>query len=88
MTIFLQLVTIALLIWVLASRTQAKPRALSGHTSTLLKRAVMLTQDVEHIHLSGEAKRHQVYARLIKEFPDVARRQLSRTIEEALDAWR
>lgn len=34
---------------------------------------------------SGEAKRHQVYAALIKAFPETEKRQLSRIIEAALD---
>ena len=33
---------------------------------------------------SGESKRHQVYARLIKEFPDVPKRVLARAIEDAV----
>ena len=32
----------------------------------------------------GEAKRHQVYAKLLKEFPAIAKRVISATIEEAL----
>ncbi len=34
---------------------------------------------------SGEAKRHQVYASLIDQFPKVPRRLLSRAIEDALN---
>ena len=34
--------------------------------------------------LSGEAKRHQVYARLIKDFPRMTRREISLAIEVAL----
>jgi hypothetical protein len=34
---------------------------------------------------SGEAKRHQVYASLLKTFPDATPRRLSRVIEDALD---
>lgn len=33
---------------------------------------------------SGEYKRHQVYARLLKEFPRESKRAISRAIEEAL----
>ena len=33
---------------------------------------------------SGEARRHAVYARLIKEFPGVSRRMISRAIEAGL----
>lgn len=34
----------------------------------------------------GEAKRHQVYARLLKDFPEVPKRAIARAIEDALDA--
>jgi hypothetical protein len=37
-------------------------------------------------HLDGEFKRHQVYADLLKEFPDVRRRDLSLAIEMAVRA--
>jgi hypothetical protein len=37
-------------------------------------------------HLSGEFKRHQVYADLIKEFPDLPQRDLSLAIEMAVRA--
>lgn len=33
----------------------------------------------------GEAKRHQVYSRLIKEFPSIPKRIISRTIEAAIE---
>jgi len=34
--------------------------------------------------VSGESRRHQVYARLVKEFPDVRRRVISLAIELSL----
>jgi hypothetical protein len=37
-------------------------------------------------HLAGEFKRHQVYADLLKEFPDVRRRDLGLAIEMAVRA--
>ena len=36
----------------------------------------------------GEAKRHQVYAALIKTFPSASKRELARVIEDALDSLR
>lgn len=35
---------------------------------------------------TGEAKRHQVYAKLIKQFPDVPKRDLAMAIELAVRA--
>lgn len=52
----------------------------------VLQRAVSLTQLYERQYGAGfgEAKRHQVYARLMKEFPTIKRRTLSVAIERAL----
>lgn len=50
-----------------------------------LARARELTADAERYgHRSGEWRRHVVYARLIKEFPMVSRRELSKAIEQGL----
>ena len=48
--------------------------------------AVRLAADAEAAHGPGfgEAKRHQVYARLIKTYPTVSKRRLSRAIEDAV----
>ena len=48
-----------------------------------IARAGELTSTVNPA-LGGEAKRHQVYARLIKDFPDAPKRELSLAIELAL----
>jgi len=52
----------------------------------ILARARVLTaeQDERWGDRDGEAKRHQVYSRLIKEFPDRQKRELARAIEDAL----
>lgn len=52
----------------------------------LLARAGELVGVAERIFGAGfgEAKRHQVYARLTKDFPDISRRVISRAIEAAL----
>jgi hypothetical protein len=42
----------------------------------------------ESMPTSGEWKRHQVYARLIKRYPDVPRYQLGLAIEQAVDRRR
>ena len=51
----------------------------------LLVRTQVLTREQNTIEgRSGEAKRHQVYARLIKDFPETSHRVLARAIEDAL----
>ena len=59
-----------------------------GPDQDLLSRARVLTQAADASFPSGygEAKRHQVYSRLMKEFPEHSKRALSRAIEGALDA--
>lgn len=52
----------------------------------LLSAAKILTHEWE-VKLGpgfGEAKRHNVFARLVKQFPDKPKRDLSRVIEDAL----
>ena len=58
------------------------------YNPALLSRARELTKLAEETHVGsgfGEARRHQVYARLIKEFPSWSRRAISLVIEAALD---
>lgn len=50
----------------------------------VLDRARVLTQDADTTLSGGEAKRHAVYARLIKDFPATAKRELALAIELAL----
>ena len=52
----------------------------------LLERARVLVVDAEQRHGvgKGEAKRHQVMAQLIKDFPATSHRMISRAIEAAL----
>jgi uncharacterized membrane-anchored protein YhcB (DUF1043 family) len=50
----------------------------------LQKRAAELTKAQENVDASGEYKRHVVYAQLLKEFPDEAKRKVSKAIEAAL----
>lgn len=49
-----------------------------------VNRARELTEEFDSSPNSGEWKRHQVYARLIKEFPAVSRRKLGWLIEAVL----
>ena len=53
-------------------------------TTPVLERATQLTQDADTSLTGGEAKRHQVYARLIKDFPMTPKRELALAIELAL----
>ena len=46
-----------------------------------LLRAEHLVKDAESIQADGEYKRHQVYARLLKEFPKVPKKELGLAIE-------
>ena len=50
----------------------------------VITRASELTRAQAGRDVSSEAKRHAVYARLIKDFPDVSRRELALAIEIAL----
>ena len=50
----------------------------------LLIRTKELVAQFDPVDGSGEYKRHQVYARLIKEFPTAQRRHLALAIEIAL----
>ena len=51
----------------------------------LICRARTLCVEWQRPDLSGEFKRHQVFARLIKEFPQVEHRKLALAIELALN---
>ena len=47
-------------------------------------RASVLVRQAEQLETSGEHKRHRVYARLIKDFPDIRPRVLGLAIEMAM----
>ena len=49
-----------------------------------LQAARILVQTIDDEDMSGEAKRHQVYAALIKHFPGVRKRILAQAIEDAV----
>lgn len=50
----------------------------------IVSRAQALTAEWHQPDFSGEYKRHQVLARLIKDYPDVSRRTLAMAIELGL----
>ena len=47
-------------------------------------RAVILVREMGSRQATGEYKRHQVYARLMKEYPDLPHRQIAVRIEAAV----
>lgn len=57
-------------------------------STPLAHMAEILVRQAEdtHSHASGEHRRHQVYARLLKEFPLESKRTLSQAIETAVQA--
>lgn len=61
-------------------------QAAPDDASPLLQRARVLAQeqDAKWPDRDGEAKRHQVYSRLLKEFPTRAKREIARAIEDAI----
>ena len=74
--------TLALLHWL-----APEARYLIVGNDDLLKLARLLTQAQESFpDRSGEAKRHQVYAALIKSFPNRSKREIALAIEAALGA--
>jgi len=50
----------------------------------LSNRAKKLAELFDELQVSGEYKRHQVYAQLIKEFPFINRRDISKYLESAV----
>jgi len=52
--------------------------------SPLLARVRALIEWAEPMHIDGEARCHQVYARLLKEYPSARKRDLRYAIEQVL----
>lgn len=50
-----------------------------------LARVRLLVKAYESAGVSGEYKRHQVYARLIKDFPDMEHKYIGLKIEEVIN---
>ena len=50
----------------------------------MMARVHELVSQVAPRDMGGEAKRHTVYAQLIKDYPDIAKRELALAIEIAL----
>jgi hypothetical protein len=65
-------------------RLQARMATVATVSQPVLDRATHLIGDAETHSMGGEAKRHAVYARLIKDFPTVNKRELALAIELAL----
>ncbi len=66
-----------------ARTTAVRAFAPSLSDDTFQRVKTLVAQWATHA-MSGEAKRHQVYARLMKEFPDASKRDLGLAIEVAL----
>jgi hypothetical protein len=56
----------------------------SAPASAIEAAADRLMADAERFVMGGEAKRHQVYAALIKQFPTTAKRDLAYAIERVM----
>ena len=63
---------------------QARMATSATVSPPVFARAGELTRDADTTLSGGEAKRHAVYARLIKDFPAVNKRELALAIELAL----
>lgn len=72
---------------VLARRWQVtrRPAPAAPVGTEVQQRAVVLVRAAAALDGSGEAKRHQAYAQLIKDFPNESKRVLSRAIEDAVE---
>ncbi len=57
---------------------------LSPEVQAIADSALPLSSACNSIDMSGEAKRHQVYSRLIKNFPDASRQDIALAIEIAV----
>lgn len=73
----------AICLWVLR-KLGYELAPLSPALLAALPRATALTAKWEPVEASGEYKRHQVYAELLKRFPRTPRLELSRAVDEAL----
>lgn len=62
------------------------PKEVLHEEPPVYKRALELCRGAETFApgTSGEYKRHQVYSKLIKEFPEIARKDLGLIIEQAV----
>lgn len=70
-----------LLNWLDPTTVEAPP----PDVSTMAGMADALVRAANDLAVDGEYKRHRVYARLIKTYPAIPKRELSRAIEDALD---
>lgn len=85
--VFLALLVLSVCVpLVLASRASAPVVTLTVPKDALYHRALVLTAaaDQRHSPDHGEAKRHQVYSQLQKEFPAARKRAIGRAIEAVL----
>lgn len=60
------------------------PAPVAGTALSQMAAVLVRQADDTHGHASGEHRRHQVYARLLKEFPAAPKRNVSQAIETAV----
>jgi hypothetical protein len=84
--VVITLCVVGLVVLVVATLLVRGGRVPDGPENPLLDRARILVQEQNQRwpDRDGEAKRHQCYARLVKEFPTRAKREIARAIEDAL----
>lgn len=75
-----------LAVWLHALATWIAPAPVAVFRDPIveLARRLCALQEANWPERSGESKRHQVYAQLLKDFPSASRRDISRAIEDAL----
>jgi hypothetical protein len=90
MGIVLVLVTSLLLnfvlIYLLIDRKDSVPIYVHNSNDELFARCILLVEEQNQNQESGEYKRHQVYAQLIKEFPLTKRSEIAYCIEEVIQS--
>ena len=72
--------------WLSSTPPPAPPELLPEDPALWRVRALVKEQETMD-GPSGEYKRHQVYAKLLKEFPERRRRDLAYLIEVAIQEW-
>ena len=78
---------IAICLWLLRKAGHQFPKQVNLFLNPYTERAKQLCREQQQgwPERSGEGKRHQVYARLLKEFPSANKRDIAIAIEMALD---
>lgn len=85
------LIAVSLALWVLARKRQLPwqrpidaPAPVNPNLVYVRAKELCAAQEGTGLGLSGERKRHLVYAQLLKDFPTHPKRAVSRAIEDSL----